>query len=83
MTNESNPPKQRGCFFYGCLSLSILGLLAIVLGVVAFFWIKSTTARWIRDYTDTAPARTRGSRPSKTLSKKAKARRNSCLPRTI
>jgi hypothetical protein len=56
MSNESNPPKQRGCLFYGCLSLSILGLLAIVLGVVAYFWVKSTTARWIRDYTDTAPA---------------------------
>lgn len=42
--------------FYGCLSLSILGLLAIVLGVVGYFWVKSTTARWIRDYTDTAPA---------------------------
>ena len=56
MSNESNPPKQRGCLFYGCLSLTVLGLMAIVLGVVAYFWVKSTTARWIRDYTDTAPA---------------------------
>ena len=56
MSNESNPPKQRGCFFYGCLSLAVLGLLAIVLGVVGYFVVKSTAARWINDYTETTPA---------------------------
>ena len=56
MSNESNPPKQRGCFFYGCLSLAVLGLLAIVLGVVGYFVVKSTVARWTNDYTETTPA---------------------------
>lgn len=56
MSNESNPPKQRGCFFYGCLSLAVLGLLVIVLGVVGYFVVKSTVARWINDYTETTPA---------------------------
>lgn len=56
MSNESNPPKQRGCFFYGCLSLAVLGLLVIVLGVVGYFVVKSTVARWTNDYTETTPA---------------------------
>jgi hypothetical protein len=56
MSNESNPPKQRGCFFYGCLSLAVLGLLFIVLGVVGYFVVKSTVARWTNDYTETTPA---------------------------
>jgi len=55
MTNESNPPKRRGCFFYGCLSLAVLGLLAVVLGVVAYYVAKKTAARWINDYTETTP----------------------------
>jgi len=55
MSNESNPPKQRGCFFYGCLSLAVLGLLFIVLGVVGYFVVKSTVARWINDYTEPTP----------------------------
>jgi len=56
MSNESNPPKQRGCFFYGCLSLAVLGLLVIVLGVVGYFVVRSTVARWTNDYTETTPA---------------------------
>lgn len=56
MSNESNPPKQRGCFFYGCLSLAVLGLLVLVLGVVGYFVVKSTVTRWTNDYTETTPA---------------------------
>ncbi|NJS14515.1 MAG: hypothetical protein HC788_07790, partial [Sphingopyxis sp.] len=41
VTGESNPPKRRGCFFYGCLSLAALGLLALVLGVVGFLVVKN------------------------------------------
>ena len=55
MSNESNPPKQRGCFFYGCLSLAVLGLLFVVLAVVGYFVVKSTVARWTNDYTETTP----------------------------
>jgi len=55
MSNESNPPKQRGCFFYGCLSLAVLGLLFVVLAVVGYFVVKSTVAKWTNDYTETTP----------------------------
>src|SRR5258706_8798135 len=56
MNSESNPPKPRGCFFYGCLTLAVLGLLALVLGVVGYYVVKATAARWINEYTATAPA---------------------------
>ena len=55
VTDQSNPPKQRGCFFYGCLVLAVAGLLAIALGVAGFFIARSTAKRWINDYTSTAP----------------------------
>jgi len=55
VTNESNPPKPRGCVFYGCLSLAIVALLVIVLGVVGFFVVKSTANKWIADFTETTP----------------------------
>ena len=33
-------PKQRGCFFYGCIIASILAVLfAILMVVIAFFGI--------------------------------------------
>ena len=53
--NESNPPKRRGCFFYGCLSLVVLALLAVALGGIGFYVAKKTAARWINDYTETTP----------------------------
>jgi len=56
MSNEINPPKKRGCLFYGCLSVAILALLMIALGIAAYFFGMSTANGWIRDYTDTAPA---------------------------
>ena len=56
MNDGSNPPKQRGCFFYGCLSLAIVGLLLIVALVVGGYFLKKTVNRWIADYTDSAPA---------------------------
>src|SRR5258706_958516 len=56
MNSESNPPKPRGCFFYGCLTLAVLALLAAVLGVVGYYVVKATAARWINEYTATTPA---------------------------
>jgi hypothetical protein len=55
MSNATNPPKQRGCLFYGCLSLSIVALIGLALIVGGYFLAKSTANRWIREYTDTAP----------------------------
>ncbi len=56
MSNEINPPKKRGCLFYGCLSVAILALLMVALGIAAYFFGMRTANGWIRDYTDTAPA---------------------------
>ena len=56
MSNEINPPKKRGCLFYGCLSLAVIALLAIVAGIIGYFVIKNVTTGWIRDYTETTPA---------------------------
>ncbi len=56
MSNEINPPKKRGCLFYGCLSLVVIALLVVVVGIVGYFVLKNTTERWIRDFTETAPA---------------------------
>ena len=40
-------PKQRGCFFYGCIIASILAvLMAILLAVVAFFAIPLRSTSW-------------------------------------
>ena len=56
MSNEINPPKKRGCLFYGCLSLVVIALLVVVVGIVGYFVLKNTTERWIRDFTETTPA---------------------------
>ena len=56
MSNEINPPKKRGCLFYGCLSLTVIALLVIVVGIIGYFVIKNVTTGWIRDYTETTPA---------------------------
>lgn len=55
VTGQSNPPKQRGCLFYGCLVLAVAGLLAIALGVAGYFFAKRTANRWINEYTSSTP----------------------------
>jgi hypothetical protein len=49
------PPRQRGCFFYGCIIASVLALLAaIFVGVLIFVgyrWVYQI----VNDYTSTAP----------------------------
>ena len=56
MSDEINPPKKRGCLFYGCLSLTVIALLMVILGIFGYYFFKSTSKRWIQDYTETAPA---------------------------
>jgi hypothetical protein len=44
MNDGSNPPKQRGCLFYGCSFLAILGLLMIIgVLVVGYFAKRAST----------------------------------------
>jgi hypothetical protein len=55
MNNPPTPPaenKGRGCFFYGCLTLTLFFLLACVAGFIAIRWVKNEIAT----YTDAAPA---------------------------
>jgi hypothetical protein len=48
-------PRQRGCFFYGCIIASILAVLfAILMGVIAFFSYRMLS-KAIDDYTSTTP----------------------------
>jgi hypothetical protein len=48
-------PKQRGCFFYGCIIASILAvLLALLLAVAAFFAWRAFN-QMIDQYTSTTP----------------------------
>ncbi len=57
MSNEINPGKKRGCLFYGCLSLTIVALLVIVVGILGYFFLKRTTEGLVNNYTEPGPAR--------------------------
>jgi len=49
-------PKKRGCFFYGCLTVVILGLLAgAVVGIGGYFFVKKVN-QMVAEYTSTSPA---------------------------
>jgi hypothetical protein len=55
-TPESQqPPRQHGCFFYGCIIASILmALVAILIAVVIYFSFRFVN-QLVEEYTDTAP----------------------------
>jgi len=49
-------PKKRGCFFYGCLTVVILGLLAgAAVGIGGYFFVKKVN-QIVAEYTSTTPA---------------------------
>jgi hypothetical protein len=49
------PPRQRGCFFYGCIIASVLALLmAILIGILAFVGYRALSGL-VNEYTATAP----------------------------
>jgi hypothetical protein len=49
------PPRQRGCFFYGCIIASVLALLmAILVGIMAFVGYRYLS-QMVETYTATAP----------------------------
>ena len=56
MDPSQNPPRKRGCFFYGCLALLVMMLIAGVLGYVGYRYASNAVNRLVNDYTDTAPA---------------------------
>ena len=52
---DGSQPRQRGCFFYGCVIASVLIVLMIIaLALVAYLAIR-TANRYLEEYTATAP----------------------------
>jgi hypothetical protein len=51
MTNEGAPPRRRGCFFYGCITLIILMLIAALGTIVGVRFLQ----RKVQEYADTKP----------------------------
>ena len=48
-------PRERGCFFYGCVFASVLSLLLIIgIGVLAYLGVR-VAYRFIDEWTSTAP----------------------------
>jgi hypothetical protein len=56
MSNENAPRKQRGCLFYGCLSLAILAFVIVLCVGVGIYFAKRTFDTLITDYTEANPA---------------------------
>lgn len=49
------PPRERGCFFYGCVIASVLSLLLVIAIVVIFFFLYRWFSGMIEEYTATEP----------------------------
>jgi len=48
-------PRQRGCFFYGCIIASILAVLMVILFAVIGFFAYRFANQLVEQYTATAP----------------------------
>jgi hypothetical protein len=48
-------PRQRGCFFYGCLIASILAVLMVILVGVLGFVAYRVMNQWVDEFTATQP----------------------------
>jgi hypothetical protein len=55
MTNQGNPPRKRGCFFYGCIALIIAVLIATVGVVILFRYAQRSLHGALNAYTDPHP----------------------------
>jgi hypothetical protein len=49
------PPRQRGCFFYGCIIATVLSLLLLIAIAVIFFVLYRWLGNVVEEYTATAP----------------------------
>jgi len=49
------PPRQHGCFFYGCIIASVLAVLMLILVGIAIFVGYRMVAQAIDQYTSTTP----------------------------
>ena len=48
-------PRQRGCFFYGCIIALVLALLTAILLAAGTFFLYRFVSQLVEDYTSTAP----------------------------
>ena len=49
------PPRQRGCFFYGCIIASVLAVLTMILIGVGAVLLYRLAGRMVEEYTATVP----------------------------
>lgn len=49
------PPRQRGCFFYGCIIAIVLAVLFLIAIVVLAFLLYRWVGSFVEEYTGTAP----------------------------
>src|SRR5262249_8725299 len=54
--SQTPPPVKRGCFFYGCITLLVVGVLAGLIGYFGYLYVIKASDRLISEYTDTVPA---------------------------
>ena len=55
MSNPANPPKKRGCLFYGCLSVLVLGICIVVFGLIGLNLAKKKFLALRAEWTDLTP----------------------------
>ena len=55
MTGTGTPPKQRGCFFYGCITVSILTVLSVVGIYFGFRYAMKKLQALAEEYTEPTP----------------------------
>ena len=55
MSNQNEPAKKRGCFFYGCLSLTIIALVVVIFVGVGIYFAKRAVDGLVSDYTAVNP----------------------------
>jgi hypothetical protein len=48
-------PRQRGCFFYGCIIASVLALLMVILVSVAVYFGFRYLGQQVENYTSASP----------------------------
>src|SRR5262245_33509433 len=49
------PPRERGCFFYGCIIAGVMALLFVLAVGVGFYMLYRALGRFVDQYTATAP----------------------------
>lgn len=54
-SKRRSEPKQRGCFFYGCLFSGIALLVVLAVVGIGLYMLYSTASKIVNEYTETSP----------------------------